>query len=137
MKTGKAPRPDGMTTEIVKVAVHTVPELILATFNNLLQRQTFPEEWKIRLVVLIPKPGKAADLPSSFRPITLLNSMSKLLEHIIAARINTNLTGEDAISPKQFGFRPGKSTVDAIKKVLNIAAMVCNEHLRYEKYTYC
>lgn len=35
-------------------------------------------------------------------------------------RINDELIGENSLSPKQFGFRPGRSTADAIKEILQI-----------------
>ena len=48
----------------------------------------------------------------------------KLLEELILQRLQTLLVGENGLSENQFGFRKGKSTVDAIQAVVNIATNV-------------
>ena len=62
------------------------------------------------------------DSPSLLRPICLLNEMGKLLERIVANRITTHLShiGPN-ISDNQFGFRVGRSTIDAIDRVTKFA----------------
>ena len=47
--------------------------------------------------------------------------MGKLLEEFILQRLQTLLVGENGLSKNQFGFRNGRSTVDAIQAVVNIA----------------
>ena len=47
--------------------------------------------------------------------------MGKLLEELILQRFQTLLVGENDLSENQFGFRKGRSTVDAIQAVINIA----------------
>ena len=47
--------------------------------------------------------------------------MGKLLEELILQRLRALLVGEDGLSEDQFGFRKGRSTVDAIQAVVNIA----------------
>lgn len=61
------------------------------------------------------KKGKPDDAPSSYRPICLIDEISKLLERVIAHRIHLQLTthGPD-LSPNQYGFRRGRSMTDAI-----------------------
>lgn len=66
-------------------------------------------------MLLIHKTGKDLETPSSYRPICLLDEMGKMLEKIIANRMIDHMdrVGPN-LSPKQFGFRPGRSTIDAI-----------------------
>ena len=47
--------------------------------------------------------------------------MGKLLEDLILERLQALLVGENGLSKNQFGFRKGRSTVDAIQAVVNIA----------------
>ena len=58
---------------------------------------------------------------SSYRPICLLDTMGKLLEELILRRLQALLVAENGLSENQFRFRKGRSTVDAIQAVVNIA----------------
>jgi len=66
-------------------------------------------------LVLLRKKNKPADTPSGYRPICLLDEEAKLLERIIAGRLIRHLeqVGPD-LHGQQFGFRRGRSTVDAV-----------------------
>ncbi|KAL1447310.1 hypothetical protein WDU94_005527 [Cyamophila willieti] len=109
-----------VTTEILKVAGLTCPDHLLKVFNNILTSGKFPSDWKTAKVVLLRKPGKPEFVPSSYRPLCLLNTSVKLLESILTRRL-IELLGEDGLSQNQFGFRPARSTVDAIRTVYEIA----------------
>ena len=54
-------------------------------------------------------------------PVGLLDTMGKLLEEMILQRLQGHMVRENGLSENQFGFRKGKSTVDAIQAVVNIA----------------
>lgn len=118
LKTKKAPGPDGVTTEALKLAVQTEPDKILKVYNSLLKKQYFPKAWKRANIVLIPK-GEMAD--QKFRTICLLDSSGKLLEHLIKARIEKELEDKEAMSDRQFGFRKGRGTVDAVNRIMEYA----------------
>lgn len=53
IKNGKAPGPDGLTVEALKLAFEIIPEKLLAKFNDLLKKQDFPDTWKTARVVLL------------------------------------------------------------------------------------
>ncbi|KAL1454498.1 hypothetical protein WDU94_010739 [Cyamophila willieti] len=120
MKNKTAPGPDGVVPEIVKHFVLACPDYVLEVFNNILKQGIFPSMWKRARVVLLPKPGKPPLHPSSYRPLCLLDTFSKLLEKLLVRRMNEEL-GNQGLSNEQYGFRAGKSTVDAIQRVFNIA----------------
>mgnify|MGYP000164383016 FL=1 len=73
MKTKKAPGLDGIPPEAIKETAKVNIKWLLMVLNQLLQTQTYPKEWKSAKVILIPK-GK----PNSYRPLCLLNTLSKL-----------------------------------------------------------
>ena len=54
---------------------------------------------------------KAAAEVSDFRPISLTNNISKILEQVILINLQME---EDPIPEYQFGFRRGHSTLDAL-----------------------
>ena len=44
-------------------------------------------------MVLLPKPGWSSYSPSVFRPVCLLDEAGKLLERVVAARLESHLSG--------------------------------------------
>jgi hypothetical protein len=58
----------------------TAIAFITKLFNVVLRWQYFPPAWKHAHVVSILKPGKDSMLPSSHRPISLLEAVGKLFE---------------------------------------------------------
>lgn len=119
-KSKKAPGPDGISADILKAAGLMCPTVLLEVYNGILRTGFFPLEWKEARVVLIPKPGKPEFHPTSYRPLCLLNTAGKLFEAILTRRLHVIL-GENGLSKNQFGFRPGRSTLQAITKLCDIA----------------
>ena len=60
---------------------------ILALYNQSCQLGIFPNSWKEGIILPILKPGKDPTLSTSYRPITLLSCLGKLLERLVAARL--------------------------------------------------
>ena len=68
------------------------------------------EFWKLSHVVPIPKQSPA-NSPDNYRPVSLLISLSKILERHVYTAIAVH---PDVISHCQWGFRAGRSTVVAL-----------------------
>ena len=65
-------------------------------------------------MIVIPKPNKSSyNHPKAFRPIILLNTLSKLIEKVIAERLQFIVTSNNFIHPSQLGGLKFKSTADA------------------------
>ena len=58
--------------------------------------------------------GKPLDSRANFRPISLTSCISKLFECIILFRLPFFVESNSVLSPRQAGFRPGRSTLDQI-----------------------
>lgn len=121
MKNKKAPGPDMIPGEIIKEIFLQSPNLMRKTLNNLMQTREFPHIWKEAKVTLIEKPKKNNSDQPTYRPICLLNTYGKLLESLINQRIVKELEEKTLISDQQYGFRAGKSTVQAIQAVIDTA----------------
>jgi len=78
-------------------------------------------------LVLLPKAGKEAGTPSAYRPICLLDEVGKIFERILATRLIQHLSPNGDLHEEQYGFREGKSTIDAIKCVRSLAGAVISE----------
>ncbi|XP_044747404.1 uncharacterized protein LOC123308700 [Coccinella septempunctata] len=90
-----------------------------------------PAEWKTAKLVLIRKSGGDADAPGKLRPISLVSSASKLMEQLILQRLRAEMEDGEDLSDRQFGFRPGRSTTDALLSVVRTARKViesCYQH---------
>lgn len=89
---------------------------ISVIFTDCIKAGYFPIVFKKAIVIPIPKPGKDPSLTSSYRPISLLSNLGKLLEKIILRRLNTFFNENQLISKHQFGFRKEHSTIHEIKR---------------------
>ncbi|CAL7932939.1 unnamed protein product, partial [Xylocopa violacea] len=121
LKNKKAPGHDLIHNEIIKIAWTQVGNEITNLMNLCLLKETFPQVWKRGVIrILIKSKNKDKTNPRSYRPICLLPTLSKVLEKLISHRI-TNLTNQHSeTSNREFGFKEGKSTEDAIVEMRKI-----------------
>ena len=82
-------------------------------FNLSITSGKFPSDWKFARVVPIPKAG-VRDNPANYRPISLLSSISKILERHILNVICFYLSVNSSLSTCQWGFTAKKSTTSAL-----------------------
>jgi hypothetical protein len=66
--------------------------------------------WKHAHVISILTPGKDPALPSSYRPISLLDTIGKIFEKILLATILHDVSERGLLREEQFGFSPIHST---------------------------
>lgn len=59
---------------------HIFITTLVTLLNHIINTQYIPETWKYGVITAICKPNKDNTLISSYRPITQLSSISKLLE---------------------------------------------------------
>ena len=82
-------------------------------FNHTLSSGNVPSEWKASNVTAVFKSGdKSWDL--NHRHILLISIPSNILEHIFHRRLLWYLVNNSILPPKQFGFRSGSSTLEAL-----------------------
>jgi hypothetical protein len=78
-------------------------------------------------VVSILKPGKDPTLPSSYRPISLLDTGGKLFEKILLTSILREVNERGLLRDEQFGFRPRHSTA------LQLARLVERDNRNFDE----
>ncbi|XP_064539656.1 uncharacterized protein LOC135429319 [Drosophila montana] len=132
LKPSKAPGPDGIPNRALKLAMSLQPAQFVQLFNMCLMERTFPTIWKLQTLVLLPKPGKPPDDPSSYRPICLLDTLGKVLEKLICNRLQVAVDNNGGLSQSQFGFTKAKSTIDALEKVETIRSYFTGRLLQYD-----
>ncbi|XP_073831444.1 uncharacterized protein [Musca autumnalis] len=81
------------------------------------------------ILVLLSKGKGETTEPSSYRPHCILDTAGKLLERLIKPRLNEAIKAAGGLSRRQYGFRPGKSTVGALKDVIDtVESAQCGNH---------
>lgn len=130
LKARKAPEPDGIPAEALKVVARHHPRLLLDMYNAYLRAKVFPAPWKVAHLELTSKSKGPADAPSSYRPLCMLNTAGKTMEKMIKERILPVLRASGGLSDRQHGSRKGHSTVGAISDVIEAVAradMACHQ----------
>ncbi|CAB0037371.1 unnamed protein product [Trichogramma brassicae] len=82
-----APGPDGVPNSAIKIAIAMHPDIFLQVYTGCLRTGVFPACWKRQRLVLLPKPGKLPEEPSSYKPLCMLDTAGKILERIICDRL--------------------------------------------------
>ena len=114
LSSSTATGPDKVAYPMLKHLPRSGMDLLLHIFNLSWSSHSFSFIWKTSSIIPIHKMGKSLDSPASFRPISLTFYVSKLFERIIPSRLLFFLESESILSPRQAGFRPGRSTLDQI-----------------------
>lgn len=116
----KSPGHDKIPNIILKKLTGKALACLSTILNACLARGYFPTTWKHAEIILFHKPGKPSASPSSYRPISLLTTLSKLLEAIIYRRLDEFLNNHSIIPHFQFGFRSKHSTTQQLLRISEI-----------------
>lgn len=115
----KAPGLDRITAGILTQALPVLAPVITVLYNSCLVQGIFPSTWKVANVIAVPKGnGKDKSDPKSYRPISLLPVLGKVLEKLVCGRLRDHLERHAPLSVRQFGFMPKRSAEDAIHALL-------------------
>ncbi|GBN67051.1 putative RNA-directed DNA polymerase from transposon X-element [Araneus ventricosus] len=106
----KAPGSDGITNNMLRNLPIITLIKIIHIINNIFKHKYFPISWRVAIVVPILKPGKDPTDPTSYRPISLLPTLSKVTEHFILTQLNEHLNNNNILIRYQFDFKPKLST---------------------------
>ena len=107
LDTTKAMGIDGIGPLVLKSCADVLCVPIHHLFTVSLSNGYIPSEWRIHLITPVFKSGDKSSI-KNYRPISLLCSVSKVLEKIIFSRVSDFVA--DSISSSQFGFMRGRSS---------------------------
>jgi len=100
---------NGLSMKVLKQVAMEVSAPLSHIFNLSLREGKFPNALKVSRIVPIHK-GGSADLCDNYRPIALLNTLTKALEKIVAQKLTQHLAAHNLLYKGQFGFQQGKNT---------------------------
>lgn len=92
-------------------------ELLYIVINDCLDKGIFPDSLKCGRVIPLHKKGDCLEL-GNYRPVCILPTISKILESLIKTRIVNYFEENNLFTVSQYGFRKGRSTEMAIRKVI-------------------
>lgn len=100
---------DNISAYHLKLVASSVSEPLCNVINLVFKSGIFPESLKKAKLIPVFKKGNKSQV-SNYRPISILSSISKLIEKLFLTRLHKYLAKYNLLNPFQFGFRPGSST---------------------------
>lgn len=117
LKTSKSPGLDGINNLLLKKLSRSGVLLLHLIIISCIKLSYFPKIWKIGMIRAIKKPGKPPAEATSYRPISLLSSISKVLERLILKQLREHVEEFQIIPHDQHGFSRGKSTIHQLHRL--------------------
>jgi hypothetical protein len=115
----KAPGNDLITGKLLKELPRKGIRALIKLYNAIFRLGYFPCHWQIEQILMIAKPGKNPTEVTSYRPISLLPLLSKILEKIILKRLTPILAANKVIPAHQFGFRRKHGTIQQVHRIIH------------------
>ncbi|CEJ62845.1 Putative Reverse transcriptase [Penicillium brasilianum] len=115
-----APGEDNLPMLVWKQLWTHLRSVITGIFNASVNLGYHPRQWRTAKIVVLRKPGKPDySIPGAYRPISLLNTLGKLLEAVVARRLSHLAEKHGLLPDTQFGGRPGRTTEQALLVLSN------------------
>ena len=115
----KAPGRDLINVRMLQEFPNKALVMLTYLINAAFRLNYVPTAFKVAKIIMLPKPGKELVNPSSYRPISLLPTLTKLFEKIYIKRLQSIVEDLYIIPNHQFGFRKKHSTIEQIHRVYN------------------
>ncbi|XP_033229046.1 uncharacterized protein LOC117180665 [Belonocnema kinseyi] len=120
----KAPGPDGIPVEILKIVASEYPSVLLNMYNVCLVAGIFTKRWEMQRLVLLDKCKGPLITPSSFGQLCMLDNAGKIFEKLLRTRLRNAIEESGGLSENQHGFRINHSIIGAIKELITMTQRV-------------
>ena len=113
LNCSKATGVDGIGPKLIKMTSDHICVALTSLINNSIETGIFPNKLKIARVIPIFKKGSTEN-PSNYRPISILNTISKIFERHVANQMHEFMKETNIIHQTQSGFRKEHSCLTAL-----------------------
>lgn len=117
---------DQFKRKVIKEVKAQLIQPVLHLVNLSLKSGIFPEKLKDAVITPVFKKG-SKELIGNYRPISVLNVFSKILEKVMYERLISYVEATQILYNRQFGFRKGCSTEMAVTEAVSIVTKALNE----------
>ena len=121
---------DGISNKLLKGIKNSILTPLVIIFNQSMSQGVFPTAMKEAAVVPLFK-SENTEILNNYRPISLLITVSKILEKLIYKRTYNFLAKTNQLFVSQYGFRQNHSCNDAVNEL----SMQILKKLEEDKYT--
>jgi hypothetical protein len=118
---------DDIPVSVIKSVADLIAPQLSLIINHSISKALFPSDLKLAKVIPLYKSGSRTD-PSNYRPISILNSFSKIYEKIIYSRLTNFINKHNILHNNQFRFRKQHSTEQALFIITDLITKAINEH---------
>jgi len=109
-------------------------EYMKDAFNEILHKRDVPHQWKtVHIYPLMKNKDHPGD-PYNWRPIALMSVVYKLLQAILASRLQEQCAAMELFGPDQFEFLRGRRIDTPISDVLTV---ITNAGMRRREFHLC
>ena len=111
---------DPLPVSMMKLVIEEIAPFLTELFSRFMSASHFPVAFKEAFITpALKNPWSCVTDEQSYRSISNLPVVSKLLERIVAQQLNSYLTSTNLLPSLQSGFRAGHSTETAVLRVLS------------------
>ena len=103
-----------MPKAAISRAFRRAPETFAQLASTSLRLGVLPITWQRATIVCIPKKSNPRNTLAFLRPISLIGSLAKSIHQIVHRRLAQHLEVRQCLPPRQFGFRVGRGTEEAL-----------------------
>ena len=108
---------DVLPTTLLKNCISILAPFLVHLFNTFLSSGVFPTFWKAATITPIPKTTQDYLDVKSYRAISNLPVLSKVLERLVSSQLRSHLDAHSLLPCNQSAYRPQHSTETAILKL--------------------
>ncbi len=126
LDTSKATGLDNLGPRLLKMSANVIYPVIHHLINLSIKESTIPNCWKLAKVNPFFKSGSAQDV-NNYRPISILPTLSKLIEKHVHDSFMAYLNHYNLLSKSQSGFRKNHSCETALVSMLDKWIKALNE----------
>ena len=105
-----------MSNKLIKSLISSIADPLTTVINKSITEGIFPDEMKLAKIIPLFKSGDEK-LPNNYRPISILATLSKVLEKAVYIQIEEHFKA-NYLTDTQFGFLKAHSTMDAVNNFI-------------------